>query len=196
MKNKLTLIFMIFALSWAGPSLALDKYELDVPHTMISFAVKHMVVSTTIGEFAKFSGTITVDEQDPTKSSVEVIIDAASISTNNPDRDKHLRSADFFDVEKYPNITFKSNKVEKKGDGYVLFGDLTMHGVTKKIEFPFTFNGKINDPWGKTRIGFDADLTLNRQDYGVKWNTIMDNGGLVVDDMVKIRLGVEAIKVE
>jgi len=183
------------ALSFAAPAVAADTFTFDTAHTEMAFAVKHMVISTVKGRFNDFSGTITYDPNDVTKSSVQVSVKTASIDTGNADRDKHLRSADFFDADKYPEITFKSTSIEKRGDGYVAHGKLTIRGVTKEVELPFTITGVIIDPWGNTRMGVEVDpVTINRQDYGVSWNKTLDAGGLVVSDDVTLELAVEAVK--
>lgn len=177
------------------PAVAADTFTFDTSHTTVGFAVKHMVISTVKGRFNDFSGTIMYDPQDVTKSSVEVTIKTASVDTGNADRDKHLRSADFFDAEKYPEITFKSTRVEKRGNGYVAHGPLTMHGVTKEVELPFTVTGVINDPWGNIRLGAEVEpVKVNRQDFGVSWSKALDSGGLVVSDDVALELSVEAVK--
>lgn len=177
------------------PAVAADTFNFDTSHTNVGFAVKHMVISTVKGRFNEFSGVITYDPQDVTKSSVEVTIKTASIDTGNADRDKHLKSADFFDAEKYPEITFKSTRVEKRGSGYVAHGPLTMRGVTKEVELPFTVTGVINDPWGNTRLGAEVEpVKVNRQDFGVSWSKALDSGGLVVSDEVSLELAVEAVK--
>lgn len=187
------LVLAVFTISAFG-AVAADKYAIDAVHSSVGFKVKHLVISTVTGKFNKFDGFIMFDENDMTNSSVEITIDAASIDTDNEDRDNHLRSADFFEVEKYPTITFKSTKVEKTSDGYMLHGDLTMHGVTKAISFPFVFNGQVKDPWGSMRIGFDAETTLNRKDYGIEWNKVLDSGGLTVSNEVVIELSLEGVK--
>ncbi len=172
---------------------AQDTYTIDPVHSSIAFKVKHMMVSDVKGEFETFSGTIKLDPKNPENSSVEVTIEAASVSTNNEKRDGHLKSADFFDVEKFPALTFKSKKVEKKGDQWVATGDLTMHGVTKEIELPFTLSGPMAIGPGSV-LGVSASTELNRQDYGVSWNKSLDAGGVVVSDKVRIELEVEAKK--
>jgi polyisoprenoid-binding protein YceI len=168
-------------------------YEVDTAHSSISFAIRHMVVSKTKGEFTDYSVTIKEHPEDIGKSSVTAVIKAASIDTRNEKRDNHLRSADFFDVEKFPEITFKSKKIEKKGDGFVAHGTLTMHGVSKEISLPFTFSEKIKDPYGNTRVGVEINYKLNRKDYGLKWNRTLDQGGLVVGNEVKIEILLEMI---
>jgi polyisoprenoid-binding protein YceI len=179
----------------ASPAAAAEVFTFDTSHTTVGFAVKHMVISTVKGRFDDFSGTVTYDPQDVTKSSVEVAIKTASIDTGNADRDKHLKSADFFDAEKYPEITFKSTRIEKRGNGYVAYGPLTMRGVTKEVELPFTITGVINDPWGNTRIGAEVEpVKVNRQEFGISWSKTLDGGGLVVSDDVTLELSVQAVK--
>ncbi len=191
-KNVLALAILFFV---SISSLhAQEKYMLDVSHTLVGFGVKHMVITTVNGKFNDFSGTIVYDENDLSKLKVEVVIKTASIDTDNLKRDNHLRSPDFFDAENYPEITFVSKKVIKKGDQNVLVGDLAIRGVAKEVEIPFKITGKIVDPWGNTRLGLEGSLTINRQEFGVKWNKKMDAGGWVVGDDVKITLQVEAIQ--
>ncbi|MEO6119283.1 MAG: YceI family protein [Terriglobales bacterium] len=174
----------------AGIALAADEYKIDPAHSAANFSVKHMLISTVHGRFASVSGTIIYDEKDPSKSSVEAVIKADSINTDNESRDKHLKSADFFEVEKYPEITFKSKRVEKRGNRLIAIGTLTMKGVSKDIELPFEI-AKLNTPRGAL-IGVGASTELNRQDYGVSWSRKLDNGGLAVSDTVKIELNLEA----
>jgi polyisoprenoid-binding protein YceI len=185
---------MVFALgSFAAAGFAQpEKYEIDPSHSNVSFTVRHMVVAKVSGGFKDFSGTILYDENDVTKSSVNVTIKTGSINTQNERRDNHLRSEDFFNAAKDSVITFVSKKVEKKGNGFVATGDLTMRGVTKQVELPFTILGKIEDARGK-RLGIEAGLKLDRFDYGVKWDRTMDSGGLVVSKEVDVNLTVEAI---
>lgn len=186
---KLFILFFIFV-----PFLTFGQYKVDVAHTSVSFSVKHMVIATVRGSFTDFEGEITYDEKDLSKWSVKGKISVESINTNNADRDKHLRSADFFDSKKYPYITFESKNFRKEGDGYVCTGILTMKGVSKEIEIPFKILGKVKDPLGKERIGVEASLKLNRQDYGISWSKTLDNGGLVAGNEVKIELSAEFVK--
>lgn len=189
-----TLIALLAALFLVSVGQAADKYEFDPVHSSIGFSVKHLVVSNVRGSFDKFTGVIRYDEDDITNSSVEVTIDATSISTNNDKRDAHLRSADFLEVETYPQITFKSKRIEKTGEGYRLVGDLSIKDVTKEVAFPFEVAGPIVDPWGNKRIGASATLFIDRQDFDVKYSQTLDNGGLVVGNEVQINLDVEAVK--
>lgn len=171
-----------------------DSYRLDPVHTSVGFAVRHLVISKVRGRFNEFSGTILYDEEEITNSSVNITIKSTSIDTRHAKRDKHLRSPDFLDAKRFPAITFKSKRVEKRGEGYVAIGTLTIHGVSKEVELHFTLLGKVRDPWGNTRIGAEAALTINRKDFGIVWDGRMDNGGLVVGNEVEITIEAEAIK--
>jgi polyisoprenoid-binding protein YceI len=192
-KKAMTLALFIGAIMTI-PSMAADKYAFDVPHSSVGFSVKHLLISNVKGNFKDFSGTIMFDEADMSKSSVEVTIKAASIDTDNENRDNHLRSADFFHVEEFPEITFKSRVVNKTDDGFELVGMLTMHGVTKEVTIPFEFLGKVTGPMGKERLGFEGHTEIDRKDYGITWNKILDSGGLTVGNEVKIELNIEAVK--
>jgi polyisoprenoid-binding protein YceI len=153
-----------------------------------------MVLATVRGEFTDYSANILFDENDVTKSSIEGSIKVASINTGNEKRDNHLRSSDFFDAENHPEITFKSRSIVKDGDDYAMLGSLTIRGVTRDVQIPFHIVGTLLDPWGNKRLGLEAELTINRQDYGVSWNKALDNGGVVVSDDVKIELIFEGIR--
>jgi polyisoprenoid-binding protein YceI len=193
-KGFVTAVVLLAGTLAAGTTWAADTYKIDRSHTSIQFVVRHLVVTKVKGEFNEFSGTILYDDKDITKSSVEVTINTASIDTKEPKRDDHLRSPDFFDAAKFPQISFKSKRIEKTSDGYAVIGDLTMHGVTKEIRIPFSIAGVVTDPWGNVRLGLSGQTKLNRQDYGVSWSKKMDNGGLVAGDDVEIDLEVEAVK--
>jgi polyisoprenoid-binding protein YceI len=185
------LALAVLAAAAASAVRAADTYTVDAAHTTIGFSVKHLLVSNTKGQFKTFSGTILFDEKNPGKSSVKVDIKAASIDTGNAQRDSHLKGADFFDVEKFPDLGFVSKKVVKNGDTYEVTGTLTIKGVSKEVTFPFTLAGPLQDPWGGTRLGADASLVINRKDFGVAWNNPGDAG---IGNEVKIDLAVEAIK--
>jgi len=177
-------------------SAATTTWKIDPAHTAAQFAVKHMMISTVRGEFKGVTGTIVWDDQDLSKSSVDVTIDAKTVNTGEEKRDQDLRSANFFEVDKYPTLTFKSKKVESAGDGKLkVTGDLTMHGVTKEVvlevEGP---SAAVKDPWGNTRSAAGATTKLNRQDFGVKWNANLDGGGVVVSDTVTITIDLEMTK--
>lgn len=169
------------------------KFTLDPAHTSVTFSVRHLVVSTVRGSFGSVSGEIYYDEANPANSSVRVEIDVSSINTNNQQRDTHLKSADFLDAENYPKITFQSTAVQKQGDRWLARGNLTLKGVTKMIEIPFRLNGPIKDPWGNLRFGIEAEpIKINRQDFGVTWNQVLDTGGVAVGDEVTIYISAEA----
>jgi polyisoprenoid-binding protein YceI len=175
--------------------MAAEKWTLDVAHSSIGFMVRHLVISKVHGRFTKWSGSLELDEQDLTKSSVEVQIDAASVDTSDAQRDGHLRSADFFDVEKHPQITFKSTSVEKKGDDKLaVHGDFTLHGVTHPVVLDVEYAGRTKHPMGGERAGFSAHTSINRKDYGIVFNMILDNGGLGLSEKVDITLEIQAAK--
>jgi polyisoprenoid-binding protein YceI len=168
-------------------------WTVDAAHTSVNFSVRHMVVSQVRGRFNSFSGVINVDAKDFTKSSVQFTIQVASVDTNQPQRDAHLKTADFFDVAKYPTITFKSTSISKTdGNRYTAHGVFTMHGTSKTIALPFTVQGPVKDSFGTVRAGLQSNLKINRQDYGVKWNQTLDNGGLAVGNDIDIELNLEA----
>jgi polyisoprenoid-binding protein YceI len=170
-----------------------STWDIDPAHSNVEFSVRHLMVSTVKGNFLKVSGFVELDEQSIAKSRVEVTIDTASIDTREPKRDAHLRSPDFFDVAKYPTITFKSTKVEKAGSGKLkVTGDLTLHGVSKPVvlmvEGP---SAAIKDPFGRTVRGAMATGRINRKDWGITWNKALDTGGMMVSDEVKLDINVE-----
>lgn len=171
-----------------------NLWNIDLAHSAVHFTVRHLMVSKVRGAFTKWQGELHLDDQDITKSSVNVTIDAASIFTDEPKRDAHLRSADFFETEKFPTLTFKSTKVEKVDDETLnVTGELTIRDVTKTVVLAVTDNGRIKDPWGGTRAGFSAHLAISRKDYGLTWNALLEAGGVTVSDKVEIGLEIEAI---
>ncbi len=186
---------LVTVLSMPGTA-ATSSWQIDPNHSAAQFAVRHLAISTVRGAFTKVSGTVQFDDKDITKSSVDVTIDTASVDTRVEARDKDLRSDHFFDVEKYPTITFKSTKVEQVEAGKLkVTGDLTIHGVTKQavldVEGP---TAPVKDPWGNQRAAVNATTKINRQDFGMKWNTKMDSGGLVVGDDVAITIDAEMVQ--
>lgn len=193
-ENKCNFIILSVLLSLYFSSITLGegRYIIDSQHTLVSFIVRHLVISKVHGKFNEFSGIITYDENDIKKFSLQGRIKVSSIDTDNVKRDKHLRSDDFFSAESYPYINFVSTGVEKQEDAYVLIGNLTIKGITKKIAIPFSITGNIIDPVGQPRIGFEATLRINRQDFAVSYTRAMDNGGLVVGNTVNIKLVGEA----
>jgi len=179
-----------------GPvvATAADTYVVDKTHSEALFTIKHLMSRVT-GRFSDLSGSISVDVANPAASSVEFTINAASIDTNAADRDKDLRSPNFFDVEKYPTITFKSSKVTPAGkDKFTVEGSLTMHGVAKQVSLPVEFLGFGKDPWGNDKAGFAVETVLNRKDYGLNWNKALDQGGFLLGDEVKVVISLEAAK--
>jgi polyisoprenoid-binding protein YceI len=168
-----------------------QQFNIDKAHSHIEFEVSHMVISEVNGEFHDYEVNLMFDANDVTNSSVETRIKVASIDTDQEKRDNHLRSSDFFDAETHPEIVFKSKKIEKSSDEYIAHGDLTIRGVTKEVALPFKVKGPIKDSYGNTRIGVEASLTINRQDYGVSWSKTLDGGGLVAGNEVKIGIQAE-----
>ena len=193
---KLSLKPVVAALVIAAPSFAFAaEYVVDSGHSSASFSVKHMMVSNVRGAFSKVTGTANIDEKDITKSTVEATIDATTVNTNEPKRDEHLRSADFFDTAKYPTITFKSTKVEKAGENLKVTGDLTMHGVTKPVVLDVEgFTTEAKDPWGNIKRGGTATTKINRKDFGLGWNSVLETGGVAVGEEVAITLDLELNK--
>lgn len=171
-----------------------DEYVADRAHTNISFTVTHMAVTRVTGKFKDFSVVFKFDPQSLEKSSIMVTIQAKSIDTDNEKRDNHLRSEDFLFAEKFPEITFHSTGIKRSEDGYIAHGKLTIRGVTREISLPFTVAGPVADPYGNLRIGISAETTINRMDFGVSWNKLLDTGGLVVGEEVLIRVDAEFLR--
>ena len=170
-------------------------WEIDPTHSTIGFVARHAMVAKVRGGFSDFTGTLTLDGEDPAKSSASLTIVASSFSTNNPDRDAHVKSADFLDVEQFPTLTFASTAVTQKGDDeFIVTGDLTIHGVTKPVDVKFELLGTSQDPWGGTRIGFEGKAEISRKEFGLVWNVALETGGVLVGDTVKLELDVEAVK--
>lgn len=177
-------------------ALALDnQWTIDPAHTKASFAVRHMMISNVRGEFAKVSGTVHYDGKSLTNSDVTAVIDASSINTSEPMRDQHLKSPDFFDAAKYPTITFKSKKVEEDANGFKITGDLTIHGITKPVTLTAeSLPQPIKDPRGFLRTGTEAKTKINRKDFGLSFDKVMDNGGALVGDDVDIVIEIELVQ--
>lgn len=167
------------------------NYDIDPRHSYIGFKIRHFGIADVPGSFRDFSGTINYDPKDISKSSVNFTAKVTSIDTGVAPRDNHLRSADFFEVEKFPEMTFKTTKVEKKGKDFIVHGDLTLKGITKQVAIPFTINGIIKDAQGNMKMGISAETMINRQDYGVKWQNKLPDGTLALSDNVKIDLQLE-----
>ncbi|MBM7691270.1 polyisoprenoid-binding protein YceI [Peribacillus deserti] len=171
------------------------KWALDPTHSSVDFSVKHMMFAKVNGSFNKFDAVIEADPADLTSADIEFTIDAASIDTRNDDRDVHLRSADFFDTENYPSITFKSNEITKTSENeYSVAGVLTVHGVTRPETFTVTFEGQGKDPWGNEKAGFSVEGKIKRSDFGLTWNAALETGGVLVGDQINISLQIQAAK--
>jgi len=172
-------------------------YTLDLAHTRIGFSARHAMVTKVRGQFNEFTGSVFLDAETPENSKVEITIKAASIDTRNADRDAHLRSNDFFAMEEYPEITFRSTRVEQASENeYYVTGDLTIRGTTKPVTVNFQLNGSVVDPWGNFRVGFEGQTTINRKDWGVSFNAALEAGGVMVSEKVNLEFEVEAVKVK
>jgi polyisoprenoid-binding protein YceI len=171
----------------------LRTFTIDKAHSEATFQVRHLITKVR-GRFSDFEGTIHFDEANPERSSVSFTVKTSSIDTSEPDRDTHLRSADFFSVAEYPTITFTSTRVQRvSGNQFEVAGPLTIRGITKEIAVPVTYLGGAKDPWGKERAGFEAEMTMNRKDFGLSWNAPLETGGFLVGDEVKINLSIQAV---
>lgn len=173
-----------------------STWNIDPVHSVAEFKVKHMMISNVKGQFTALSGVLTLDEANVEGSRIEATIDATSINTREPQRDAHLKSADFFDVDKFPTLTFQSTRVKSTGDGELAAGgDLTIHGVTRPVVFQVEGpTAPAKDPWGNTRIGLSATTKINRKDFGLTWNSALETGGILVGDEVTITLDVQFVK--
>jgi len=169
-------------------------WQIDPTHTTIGFSVRHAMIAKVRGRFTDFAGSFTLDGENPANSSAQLTVLLTSVDTQNDDRDNHLRSAEFFDVESFPEMTFISTGVEAKGSDFVVTGELSVHGVTKSVPVKFELVGISQDPWGNTRIGFEGEAEINRRDFGLEWNVALDTGGVLVSENIKINLDVEAVK--
>lgn len=177
--------------------MAVSKWTLDKAHSEIEFSIRHMMISRVKGEFREFDAEIQADPADLTTANIKFTIDVSSIDTGNEDRDNHLRTADFFDVENNPNLTFTSTSIERQGDDYAVTGDVTMHGVTKSETFTVVPGGVVKDPMsGAEKTGFSVSGKIKRSDYGLTWNAPLETGGVLVSDEVKINMEIQAAKAE
>jgi polyisoprenoid-binding protein YceI len=174
---------------------AKTQWKLDPTHTAVEFSAKHLMITTVKGRITDVEGTIDIDETNPKNSSVAATLKGASIDTRTEQRDQHLRSADFLHVEQYPEITFRSTRIEGERDEFKLTGDLTIRDVTRPITLDVRFEGQQKDPWGNERVGFSATGKIDRRDFGLVWNQLLETGGAVVGNDIKINIEVEAIKV-
>ena len=175
--------------------MSTSQWDFDLVHSSVNFHVRHLMVSKVHGRFTKWGGTLELDDEDLTRSRVDITIDAASIDTQEPKRDDHLRSADFLEVDKFPSLTFRSTEIKREGDeDYTVVGDLTIRGVTRRVTLRVEGGGRVTDPWGGTRTGFSARTSISRKDFGLTWNVALEAGGFVVGDKLDITLEVEAVK--
>lgn len=170
----------------------MKKWTIDPAHSEIGFSVKHMMISKVKGSFESFEAVVEANEEDLNGALIDFKINVASINTNNEDRDNHLRSADFFDAETYPEIKFSANDITKKGNDYELTGDLTIKGVTRPVTFEVEYGGKGTNPWGQEVVAFSAEGKVNRRDFGLTWNQALETGGVLVGEDIKIMLELEA----
>ena len=179
----------------AVPQTAVSTWNIDPVHSVAEFKIKHMMISNVKGQFTGVKGTLTLDETNVANSSIDASIDAVSINTREAQRDAHLKSPDFFDVEKFPTLSFKSNRVIRVDDGDLgVAGELTIHGVTRHVVFAVEGpTAPAKDPWGNARVGFETEITINRKDFGLMWNAALETGGFLVGDDVKISISVQAI---
>lgn len=170
----------------------LKSWQLDKAHSGINFVARHMMVANVRGTFKEFEAELKLDPENLEKGEINFMIKAGSVDTQQPDRDNHLRSPDFFDVQKFPYITFKSKKIKLDSGSARIVGDLTIKDVTKEIEVIGELSGPIKDPYGNIRIGFEGNLSVNRKEFGLNWNMLLEGGGLIVGDIVKVEIFAEA----
>jgi polyisoprenoid-binding protein YceI len=185
---------MATATATATAATTATTWAIDAAHTSVEFSVRHLMIATVKGRFGSVSGTV-VSDDDPAQAQADITIDATSIDTREPQRDAHLRSADFFDVEKFPTITFKSRRVTGvSGDSFKLVGDLTIRGITREVVLDVEANGRATDPWGGQRAGFSATGRIKRSDFGLTWNQALETGGVLVGDDIKIAIDAELVR--
>lgn len=174
--------------------MATTKWAIDPTHSEIGFKVKHMMFTNVSGTFAAYDATITTEDDNFENANFEFSANIDSISTNNTDRDNHLKSADFFDAENHPKLTFKASSFTKDGDDYEITGDLSIKEVTKPVKFPVEFSGLMKDPWGNTKAGLNIYGKINRKDWGLNWNSALETGGVLVGEEVKLNIELQLIK--
>lgn len=175
--------------------MAKTKWSVDAAHSSLDFSAKHMMVTTVRGQFTKFDAEIVADPEDLTTAEITFTIDTASVDTRSADRDNHLKSADFFEVEKYPTMIFKATKITAKGNNqYDVTGDFTIRDVTKPATFAITYEGQVKDPWGNMKAGFTGETKLSRKDWNLTWNAALEAGGVLISDQIKISLDIQALQ--
>ena len=170
------------------------KWAIDPTHSEVGFKVKHMMFTNVSGKFTTYDATITTEGDDFTKSKINFAADLASIDTNNTDRDNHLKSADFFDADNNPKLTFVSSSLAKSGDDYELTGELSLHGITKTVKLEAEVSGELKDPWGNTKVALNLNGKINRKDWGLTWNSALETGGVLVSDEVKLNIELQLLK--
>ena len=170
-----------------------QTYAIDATHSSVEFVVRHMMITKVRGRFGAVSGSIALAPGSTVPAAIEATIDASTIDTREAQRDAHLRSADFFDVERFPQLTYKSTRIEADGENFRVYGDLTLHGVTREVVLEGEFEGRGADPWGGQRVSFGAQAKINRKDFGLSWNQALETGGMLVSDEVRIELNVQAV---
>ncbi|MBV8118016.1 MAG: polyisoprenoid-binding protein [Candidatus Eremiobacteraeota bacterium] len=175
------------------PATEIATYTLDPAHTTVEFVVRHLMITKVRGRFTGVTGSIEVEPGSDVPSTVRARIEAATIDTREPQRDAHLQSADFFEAEKYPTLEFISTRIDGIPGDFTIYGNLTIHGVTRDVALQGEFEGRVADPWGGQRIGYSASTTINRRDFGLTWNAALEAGGVVVGDEVRVELNVEAL---
>jgi polyisoprenoid-binding protein YceI len=175
--------------------MTISKWNIDASHSNLQFSVRHMVITKVRGAFKAYSGSIELeDSEELSLARVAVVIDASSIDTSEPKRDEHLKGADFLDVSRYPTLSFESRSIERRGDRYQIQGDLTIHGVTRPVTLDSEFQGQGKDPWGGRRAAFSAKTSINREDFGLTWNQVLEAGGVLVGTKIDIEIEVQAVK--
>lgn len=174
--------------------MATERWEIDSSHSGIHFSVRHLVIAKVRGQFSRWSGAVVVPDGDFAKAAVEITIDASSIETGVADRDTHLKSADFFDVAQFPEVTFRASQVEPAGDDLRLVGQLTIKGITREVALDVEPLGQMKDPWGNQRAAFSAKTAIDRKDFGLAWNQILETGGVAVGDLVTLEIEIEAVR--
>ncbi len=174
--------------------MATTKWSIDPTHSEVGFKVKHMMFTNVSGKFKTYDAEITTEDDDFTKSEISFSADINSIDTNNTDRDNHLKSADFFDAENHPKLTFKSSSLTKSGDEYQLTGELTLHGITKTVKLDAEVSGLLKDPWGNTKVAMNISGKINRKDWGLNWNSALETGGVLVGEDVKLNIELQLLK--
>ncbi len=197
MKKTVLFLSILFLVIYSVSAQEETKWGFDKAHSKIQFDVAHMVISEVSGQFQEYEGTVVTRKEDFSDAKIDFSITVKSIDTDNEERDKHLRSVDFFDVEKYPKVTFSSKEMKKAGEHqYQLTGDLSLHGITKEVILDIKYGGTIKDPYGNVKAGFKITGVIDRTDYGLKYNSVMDTGGMLIGEEVTIICNVELIKLQ